>query len=188
MSDDELRSWQSAWQQERIDLSALHARARRDDRRHRLLAVAEYAATGGLLAGSLLFAAWRNTADVWAWLAAVWLLGVPALVFAWWNRRGLWGRAGLGARQHLQLALRRCERGLRALRVAWGLLAASTVLVLLFAFGIVGGGARAQGAMLAWLALFVAVHVVVMGVMQRRLHARRAAVARLLHELDDGAM
>ena len=187
MSDDELRDWQSQWQQPPLDVARAHARARRDDRRHRLLAVAEYLGMGALLAWSLGFAAWRDTAAVWAWMAALWMLGVPALAFAWWNRRGLWGRAGLSAREHLQLSLRRCRHGLRALRVGYVLLAASTAVVLLFAFGVVGGRTPGDSTMLAILAAVVAVHLLVMVSMQRRLRRRSRLFSALLRDSDDRA-
>ena len=184
MNDTELRDWQSQWQQGHIDVSRAHARARRDDRRHRWLAVTEYLTMALLLASTLGYALWRDALEVWAWMAAIWVLGVPALVFAWWNRRGLWGSADMTAHAHLQLSLQRCHRSLRALRIGYASLVASAALVLLFAFGVVGGRAGTQVSMLVWLAVVVTIHVVVMLVMQRRLRRRMRALSAMLHEME----
>ncbi len=185
MTDDELRGWQAQWQQGGDDLGAAHRRARRDNRRHRLLAVVEYAVAALLLAGSLAFAFWRDHPDIWIWAGAIWLLAVPALIFTAWNRRGLWGSAGMNASDHLQLSLLRCRRALHALRIGYGLLAASAVTVLLFAVGAVGSVPGVKLSMLVWLAVAVVLHLVVMRVLHRRLLQRQRMLSRLARELDD---
>lgn len=188
MSDDELRDWQGQWQQPDGNLAALHARARRDDRRHRMLALAEYLGMGLLLLASLVYALCSEQPHArWA-MAAMWLLGVPSLLFAWWNRRGLWGSAQLDAQAHLALSLRRCRRSLRALRVGYGWLVLSTLAVLLFALGIVGGGEGFNRPMLAWLLVFVVVHLLVMGAMHRHQQRRLRALLALSRATGDQAM
>ncbi len=188
MTDDELRGWQEQWRQADDDLGVVHARARRDDRRHRLLAVVEYAVAVLLLAGSLAFALWRDHPDIWIWASAIWLLGLPALVFTAWNRRGLWGSAGLSVRDHVRLSLLRCRRALHALRIGYGLLAASAATVLLFALGIVGSDPGVKPSMLAWLALAVVVHLVVMLLSHHRLGHRQRVLSALARELDDSGL
>ena len=188
MSDDELRDWQSHWQQPTADLAALHAGARRDDRRHRLLALGEYLGMGALLLASLAYAAFSDATHARWTMAAFWVLGVPSLLFAWWNRRGLWGSAGLDAQAYLTLSLWRCRRSLRALRVGYGLLVASTAAVLLFALGIVGGGEAVNVAMLAWLVVFVVVHLVVMLLMHRHQRRRLRELLAISRELGDDAL
>lgn len=188
MSDDELRDWQSQWHQPAADLAALQARARRDDRRHRMLAVGEYAGMGVLLVTSLAYALWSGEPIALWSMAAFWLLGVPSLVFSWWNRRGLWGSGGLDAQAHLALSLQRCQRSIRALRVGYGLLAASTMAVGLFAFGVVGGGNAVDRTMLAWLVVFVAVHLVVMVSMHRHQRRRLHALLALARETGESAL
>lgn len=188
MSDDELRDWQSQWQQPTADLAALQARARRDDRRHRLLATAEYVGMGALLVTSLVYAICSDEPHARWTMGALWVLCVPSLLFSWWNRRGLWGSAGLDAQAHLALSLRRCRRSLRALRVGYGLLVASTVAVLLFALGVVGGGDAVNVTMLAWLVVFVIVHLVVMVLMHRHQLRKLNALTALSREIGDGAM
>ncbi len=185
MTDDELRGWQQQWQQTDVDLGLVHARARRDDRRHRLLAVVEYAVAVVLLAGSVVFALWRDHPDIWIWAGAIWLLGLPALIFTAWNRRGLWGEAGLSARDHLRLSLLRCRRALHALRIGYGLLVASAVTVLLFAVGMVGSDPGVNPAMLVWLAVAVVLHLSVMLIAHRRLWQRQQALLALAREVDD---
>ncbi len=185
MTDDELRSWQQQWQQADDDLGMIHARARRDDRRHRLLAVFEYTVAVVLLVGSVAFALWQDHPDIWIWAGAIWLLGLPALIFTIWNRRGLWGRAGLSARDHLQLSLLRCRRALRALRIGYGVLVASAATVLLFAVGIVGSDPGLNRSMLVWLAVAVVLHLSVMLVAHRRLWQRQQILLALAREVDD---
>lgn len=188
MTDDELRGWQAQWQQGSDDLGVVSLRAHRDNRRHRLLAVVEYAVAVLLLAGSLAFAFWRDHPDIWIWAGAIWLLAVPALVFTAWNRRGLWGGAGMTARDHLQLSLLRCRRALHALRIGYGLLVASTVTVSLFAVGLVGSDPGIKPWMLVSLAVVVVLHLVVMRVLHRRLLHRERALSELARELDDSAV
>lgn len=184
MIDDELLELQSQWRQDDAGVEQIRERAQRDDRRHRTLAVLEYLCAGMLLGGSLALALWRDQSDVWTWAAAIWLLGVPALLFAWWNRRGLWGNSGLDAQAHLRLSLRRCQRSLRALRIGYGALVASTVVVTLFAVGVLGSHHGVHTTMLMWLTAVVAIHLVVMGWLHRRLLRRRNVLLSLVRELD----
>lgn len=193
MNDDELRDWRAHWREapddddgSGVDVARAHARARRDDRRHRWLAIAEYVGTALVLMGAAVYAALRRDSEpAWLWLATLWTLGLPALGFAWWNRRGLWGGGGAGALDHLRLQRRRCVHGLRAIRVGYGLLAASTGSVLLFAFGVIGGRHDGTAAMLAVLVPVVAVHLAVMAWMQRRIARRLRGLDALLREFDE---
>ncbi|WP_440222590.1 hypothetical protein ACQQ2N_16105 [Dokdonella sp. MW10] len=183
MSDDELREWQAQWHDQAPgDTAHIHVRAVRENRRHRVLAIAEYAMLTALLFVSLVFAAWRDEPALWWGMAAIWILGVPALVFAWWNRRGLWGSAGASAHEHVALSLQRSRHGLRALRVGYVLLAASTFAVLAIALAF-GDGARLS--MLGVLVIVVAAHLVVMLLMHVRLRRRVRVFESLMRDAGD---
>ncbi len=185
MSDDELRQWQSQWQQPPADLTALLQRARREDRRHRFIALAEYLATGLLLAGSLGYAWFHGDETAWLWAGAIWVLGIPALLFAVWNRRGLGGNTHLGARQRLHLSLRRCRHGLRALHVSYVLLFVSSAVVLAFALGIDHDSPERAHIMLWILAALVVAHLAVMAVIHLRLRRRLRTLQHLRNRLDE---
>lgn len=188
MSDDELRQWQSQWRQPTADLIELLQRARRDDRRHRLIALAEYLATGLLLAGSLGYACLHGGKTAWLWAGAIWVLGIPALLFAVWNRRGLGGNAHLDTHQRLHLSLHRCRHGLRALHVSYVLLFVSSAVVLAFALGVDHDSPERARIMLWILAALVVAHLVVMAVIHLRLRRRLRTLEHLRHRLDETSL
>lgn len=187
MSEDrELHDWQDQWREVDAGPAAVDpGRVRRETRRYRLFALLDYAVGLGLLAGSLGYALWRDEPVFWAWLAAVWALGLPALAFTIWNRRGLWGAADLSGRDHLRLLLRRSQRSRRALAVGFVLLAACSLVVLAFAFGMAGDGASVDPWLLAWLLVVVAAYLAVMVPMWVRQGRRRAAWRRLLEQMEE---
>lgn len=189
MSDDELREWQAQWHDHAHgDAARTHARAMRENRRHRALAIAEYTMLIALLLVSLVFATWRDEAALWWGTTAIWILGVPALVFAWWNRRGLWGSVGASVREHLALSLQRSRRGLRALRVGYVLLAASTLAVLAIALVLEDGAPGARMSMLGMLVVVVIAHLAVMLAMHVRLRRRVRVLESLMREAGEGSL
>jgi hypothetical protein len=60
---------------------------------------------------------------------AVWIVTLTAMIYSLWNRAGTWQPAAHDTREFLQLSLRRCRAGLRAVRFGLWLLLAQVLLL-----------------------------------------------------------
>jgi hypothetical protein len=119
MHDDELARWQEEWQDDAHVPDDVRRRAIADDRRYRAWVIAEYAATGLMLAGALAFALYQRNLAAWTMFVGFWGIGLPSLAFTVWSRRGLWHAADSTGRAFVALALARARRALRLVRMGY---------------------------------------------------------------------
>jgi len=131
--DHELSAWMDDWQSEEprsaaIDAAAILRQVKRRSLGLKLLTAGEVLLAAGAFIGLTAFALHHPDPMDVAVMASFCLLTLAALVFALWNRRGLWSPAAETTAAYLALARNRARRRQEALRVAWGLLAAETAL------------------------------------------------------------
>jgi len=134
--DQELATWMDDWQSEEprsaadpaIDAATILRQVKRRSLGLKLLTAGELVLAAGALIGLTLFALRHPDPIDVAVMASFCLLTLAALVFALWNRRGLWSPAAETTAAYLALARNRARRRQEALRVSWGLLAAETAL------------------------------------------------------------
>jgi len=134
--DHELSAWMDDWQSEEprsaagpaIDAAAILRQVKRRSLGLKLLTAGEVFLAAGALIGLTAFALRHPDPIDITVMASFCLLTLAALVFALWNRRGLWSPAAETTAAYLALARNRARRRQEALRVAWGLLAAETAL------------------------------------------------------------
>jgi hypothetical protein len=74
----------------------------------------------------------RRGVEAWSavWLATLWVFTAVALLFGWWNRRGLWRALGDDVEAYVRFLRLRATRQLRAARFGLGLLVAEVVVVM----------------------------------------------------------
>ncbi len=200
IEDRELAEWQVVWQGEvdhgktegvfhptaagRSDpLAALRRRLRRRTLGLVLLTAGEIVFSAGIL--TLLAAAARRSPtplDLTAF-ASLALLAIGAQGWALWNRRGLWRAHGESALVFVDLSILRCRRRLRSARFGAGLLAAETLVFLLWIFLRSGDWSRFA---LGFLAACVAVTALALVLLARYSRAELGALSKLRNEIVDG--
>ena len=135
----ELSAWMEDWRSpdpgdtpveapHRLATAAILRQVKRRSLGLKLLTAGEVTFVTGVVIALTLFALRHpNPFDVAA-MASLCLLAVGAVVFSFWNRRGLWRPVAETTAAYLALALQRARRRQEGLRAARWLLAAETVI------------------------------------------------------------
>lgn len=152
IEDRELADWQAEWQGNRGTVSpevagvstaapgstdpiaALRRRLRRRTIGLALVTASEVAISAGILFLLAVVARRSPTPLDLAMIASLALVGIAAQAWALWNRRGLWQAHGESALVFVDFSILRCRRRLLSVRFGAGLLAAETLLFLLWFF------------------------------------------------------
>jgi len=193
--DRELTEWQAEWRADGREnrpappdspdsadpIQALRRRVRRRTIGLAWITAGELAFTGGILA--LLAVAARRTAAPFdlAAIASLGLLAVAAQVWALWNRRGLFRAQGESAVAFVEFSILRARRRLLSVRFGAALLAAETLVFLVW----FGGKIPVRiGLAFGLLAVCVAVGAAALALLARYSRAELAALLRLKEEVS----
>ena len=200
IEDRELADWQADWQGAKgtagpetlggsvaspeiagtDPIATLRRRLRRRTIGLALVTAGEIAITAGIL--TLLAVVARRSPrplDL-VMIASLALVGIAAQAWALWNRRGLWQAHGESALVFVDFSILRCRRRLASVRFGAGLLAAETLLFLLWFFL---NPAAWSGLALGLLAACVAVTALVLTLFARYSRRELAALLKLRAEI-----
>jgi hypothetical protein len=187
IQDDELQALQNVWRQEgSADTSSLRRRVRRETHLIWLSVAVELLVSAVALAGSMWLAVSNPEPEFVVLTIGVWMLTVTALIYSWWNREGTWKPAQEDTREFLRLSLRRCESGLRSIRLALNLLAIQTALLIVW-FAWYWSSRTPRPDVATWLIAACVPGGFLIGllVMRRRRLREQAELQRMQHELFD---
>lgn len=200
IEDRELADWQADWQGDpgaatpetlgggvvspeiagTDPIAALRRRLRRRTIGLALVTASEIAITAGILT-LLAMVARRSPPPLdLVMIASLALLGIAAQAWALWNRRGLWQAHGESALVFVDFSILRCRRRLNSVRFGTGLLAAETLLFLLWFFL---KPAAWSGFALALLAACVAITATALALFGRYSRRELAALLNLRAEV-----
>jgi hypothetical protein len=98
----------------------------------RLHAAMELLISAGFLGGSLWLAIATPGPEFVVLAIAVWIVTLTAMIYSLWNRAGTWQPAAHDTHEFLELSLRRCRAGLRAVTFGLYLLLAQVLLLALW--------------------------------------------------------
>lgn len=130
---NELNALQAAWQQESPAVPPdLRKLVDRQTWLIRLHTAVELLISAVFLGGSLWLAIVMQGPEFVVLAIAVWIVTLTAMIYSLWNRAGTWQPAAHDTHEFLQLSLRRCRAGLRAVAFGLYLLLAQVLLLALW--------------------------------------------------------
>ena len=136
--DRELQGWMSQWQDEPAPAAevreAILKNVRRRSRTLVVVTASEVVVTLLMLAMLAALLMRAGDPESIAVVLAGSVLAVGALVVSVWNRRGTWRPAAETTEAFLGISILRCRRSLRAVRIAYGIMAAEVMMLVPWLF------------------------------------------------------